>query len=54
MKRAIVRVLQARFGEDARRLQERLEQIESLELLESLNAEAALAPSLEAFEQKLD
>ncbi|BCW95960.1 MAG: hypothetical protein WHS44_12645 [Fimbriimonadales bacterium] len=52
--RAIVRVLQARFGEDARRLQERIEQIESLELLESLNAEAALAPSIEAFEQKLD
>lgn len=51
--RATLRLLQTRFGEDALRLQPRLNQIESIEQLEALTAEAALAPSLEAFEQKL-
>jgi hypothetical protein len=51
--RATLRLLQTRFGEDALRLRERLERIESVEQLEALTAEAALAPSLEAFEQKL-
>jgi hypothetical protein len=46
-------LLQTRFGEDALRLKDRLAQIESVEQLEALTAEAALAPSLEAFEQKL-
>lgn len=51
--RATLRLLQTRFGEDALRLKDRLAQIESVEQLEALTAEAALAPSLEAFEQKL-
>ena len=51
--RATLRLLQTRFGEDALRLRERLERIESIEQLETLTAEAAFAPSLEAFEQKL-
>jgi hypothetical protein len=51
--RATLRLLQTRFGEDALRLLERLEQIESIEQLESLSVEAAFAPTLEAFEQKL-
>ena len=51
--RATLRLLQTRFGKDALRVQARLEQIESVEQLETLNTEAALAPSLEAFEQKL-
>jgi hypothetical protein len=46
-------LLQTRFGEDALRLKDRLAQIESVEQLEALTAEAAFAPSLEAFEQKL-
>jgi hypothetical protein len=52
--RATLRLLQTRFGEDALRLRERLEQIESIEQLEALSTEAALAPTLEAFEQKLN
>jgi len=53
MRRTILRLLQTRFGEDALRVQARLEQIESIEQLETLTTEAAFAPSLEAFEQKL-
>jgi hypothetical protein len=51
--RVTLRLLQTRFGEDALRLRERLERIESIEQLETLSTEAAFAPSLEAFEQKL-
>jgi len=51
--RATLRLLQTRFGEDALRLKDRLAQIESIEQLETLTAEAAFVPSLEAFEQKL-
>jgi flagellar biosynthesis/type III secretory pathway protein FliH len=51
--RATLRLLQTRFGEDALRLKDRLAQIESIEQLETLTTEAAFAPSLEAFEQKL-